>query len=200
MEKLENHTAKRLETKPEKKTKKPMKKPLKIALIAALAVLVLGGTAFGYIHSKLSLIDYDDGTVDDERGRGEYMDELIRRIIHGEDPDVQAEQDAMEAALQELTPVSHAPSLPTMDIKHDDNIMNILLIGTDERTQGFNSFARADSMMILSLNKATGSAKLVSLERGMGVPILSGQYQGQWAWLTHTFCYGGADLLMREVR
>ncbi len=54
--------------------------------------------------------------------------------------------------------------------------------------------------MILSLNKATGRAKLVSLERGVGVPILDGQYKGQWDWLTHSFCYGGADLMMREVR
>ena len=42
--------------------------------------------------------------------------------------------------------------------------------------------------------------KLVSLERGMGVPILDGRYNGQYDWLTHTFRYGGADLMMREVR
>ena len=33
----------------------------------------------------------------------------------------------------------------------------------------------------------------------MGVPILDGQYEGQWDWLTHTFRYGGADLMMREI-
>lgn len=34
----------------------------------------------------------------------------------------------------------------------------------------------------------------------MGVPILEGKYKGQYDWLTHTFRYGGADLMMREVR
>ena len=34
----------------------------------------------------------------------------------------------------------------------------------------------------------------------MGVPILEGEYKGQYDWLTHTFRYGGADLMMREVR
>ena len=34
----------------------------------------------------------------------------------------------------------------------------------------------------------------------MGVPILSGAYKGQYDWLTHTFRYGGADLMMREIQ
>lgn len=34
----------------------------------------------------------------------------------------------------------------------------------------------------------------------MGVPILDGAYKGQYDWLTHTFRYGGADLMMREIR
>lgn len=54
--------------------------------------------------------------------------------------------------------------------------------------------------MIMSIGKKDGSLKLTSLERGMGVPILDGKYKGQYDWLTHTFRYGGADLMMREVR
>lgn len=54
--------------------------------------------------------------------------------------------------------------------------------------------------MIMSIGKKDGSLKLASLERGMGVPILEGKYKGQYDWLTHTFRYGGADLMMREVR
>lgn len=30
--------------------------------------------------------------------------------------------------------------------------------------------------------------------------ILEGQYEGGYDWLTHTFRYGGVDLMMREVR
>ena len=203
MKRVEKEPAKRLENQPEKKR---MKKPAKIALIALLALLVLGGSVFGYIHSKLRLIDYDDGKPDTEQ-TGQDGDktrqaekEQIQRIIDGDDPDVQAQQDAMEEAVQELEVVSWTPPMSEMEILHDDNVINILLIGTDERSDGFSSSARGDSIMILSLNKATGSAKLVSLERAIGVPILSGQYQGQWDWLTHTFAYGGADLMLREVR
>ena len=46
------------------------------------------------------------------------------------------------------------------------------------RDRYFNDNARGDSCMILTLGKKDGSVKLASLERGMGVPILEGQYEG----------------------
>lgn len=88
----------------------------------------------------------------------------------------------------------------TGDIYKDKNYLNILLIGTDEHVDYFSENARGDSCMIMSIGKKDGSLKLTSLERGMGVPILDGKYKGQYDWLTHTFRYGGADLMMREVR
>ena len=48
----------------------------------------------------------------------------------------------------------------------------------EERTENFSDNARGDSCMILSIGKTDGSMKLVSLERGMGVPILDGRYNG----------------------
>ena len=88
----------------------------------------------------------------------------------------------------------------TGEIYKDKRFLNILLIGTDEHTENFSENARGDSCMIMSIGKKDGSSKLASLERGMGVPILEGKYKGQYDWLTHTFRYGGADLMMREVR
>ena len=88
----------------------------------------------------------------------------------------------------------------TGDIYKDKNYLNILLIGTDERTENFSNNARGDSCMIMSIGKKVGSLKLTSLERGMGVPILDGKYKGKYDWLTHAFRYGGAALMMREVR
>lgn len=86
--------------------------------------------------------------------------------------------------------------LPEDDIYVDKDVENILLIGTDERTAKFNYKARADSMIILSLNHKTGNIKLVSLERGMSVRI-PGRADDL---LTHTFRYGGADLLLKTIR
>ena len=61
--------------------------------------------------------------------------------------------------------------IPEGDVFKDKDVFNILLLGTDERTKEFNTFARADSIMILSLNKKEKSIKLVSLGRATGVPV-----------------------------
>lgn len=87
-------------------------------------------------------------------------------------------------------------ALPGENIYSDNNVVNILLIGTDERTEEFDPYARADTIMILSLNKKTHAVKLVSLERGMTVRP-PGQKNDL---LNHTFHYGGAKLVMETVR
>ena len=82
------------------------------------------------------------------------------------------------------------------DVFKNKDVFNILLIGTDERSQDFSDNARADSIMILSINNKTKAIKLVSLERGMLVKI-PGQRDDI---LTHTFRYGWQNLLMETVR
>ena len=86
--------------------------------------------------------------------------------------------------------------LPEEEVYSDRDVTNILLIGTDERTKDFDPYARADSIMILSLDNKTKKIKLVSLERGMLVSIPGRKNDI----LTHTFRYGGSNLLMETVR
>ncbi len=87
----------------------------------------------------------------------------------------------------------------------DLTYFNILLLGTDERAEGgtiedfgaeLRSGARADACMLLSLNLQEHTAKLVSLERAIGVPI---EGYGE-DWLTHTFAYGGAQMTLEAVQ
>ena len=78
----------------------------------------------------------------------------------------------------------------------DKDVFNIMLIGTDERTKGFSKNARADSIMILSLDNNNKRIRLVSLERGMLVNIPGRKNDI----LTHTFRYGGSKLLLETVR
>ena len=166
---------------------------------AALAVLVL--LAVLYINGKLDLIHYDDGTV-----------ESVGTVDAEEDQDLdttgltQATNDEME--MPEGSPFA------------DEDVLNILLISTDERTDAvndwdafthlneldgtkatteFSSDARADSLILCSLNIKDDTIKLVSIERATGVPILLDGYEGQYDWITHTFRYGGARLTMDTV-
>lgn len=86
---------------------------------------------------------------------------------------------------------------PEVDVYKDEDVLNVLLIGTDERHDEFHENARADSMMIMSLNFKTNTIKLASLARNIPVYVPD---LGQNDLLTHIFRYGGADLLLEYVR
>lgn len=172
----------------------------RVLLGIVCVVVVFAGLAVAYINGKLDLIRYDDGTVD-----------TVGSIDAGEDQDLDGtglEHNSGEMVMPEGSPFE------------DDNVLNILLISTDERTEAvndadafthlndldgtsdtteFSENARADSLILASLNIQEDTIKLVSIERATGVPILLDGYEGQYDWITHTFRYGGARLTMDTV-
>lgn len=165
---------------------KKIKKSVKIITAAVLVIVLLLASGVIFYLSKLNLIKFSDGKF---RWNGS---------IDTNDSETIDEQSRMNDAIADLEEKDAIDA--TGEIYKDKRILNILLIGTDEYTEEFSENARGDSCMIMSVGKKDGSLKLASLERGMGVPILDGKYKGQYDWLTHTFRYGGADLMMREVR
>lgn len=172
---------------------KPKDKPrfvwLKVLLIILLVILLLVGSVVAFVWHKLDLIQYDD-----EIDYGVYQTEAVETVAEEtEDPNMEI------VDVSDLEIVETMPTVPEAEVKQEQNVVNILLIGTDERTKKFNTDARSDSMILVSIDKDRNTVKLVSLERGMGVPILEGQYEGKYDWLTHIFRYGGADLLTKTV-
>ena len=175
---------------------KPSKKrsgtALKIVFASLLIILVaIVGLGYAYYHGKISLLQFDDGSV------------TLDGTIDEEDAAVLAQQAEMESAVADLQPAD--PVIDYSSVERitgnpfDGSVINILLLGTDERTTDFIDAARSDTIILVSLNLDTGAIKLVSLERGMGVPVLEGRYEGEWDWITHIFRYGGADLMMKTV-
>lgn len=165
---------------------KKVKRSVKIVIAVVLGILLLLTSGVVFYLSKLNLLQYSDGKFKWNGSIDETDSETLEEA---------SRMDEAIAGLEEKDSVD-----ATGDIYKDKNYFNILLIGTDEHTEYFSDNARGDSCMIMSIGKKDGSLKLISLERGMGVPILDGKYKGQYDWLTHTFRYGGADLMMREVR
>ena len=183
--------------------KEPVAKPhrtrnILLILAGVLAVLVL--LAGLYINGKLDLIHYNDGTV-----------------VEAGTIDADEDQDLDSTG---LTQNEEEMQMPEGSPFADSDVVNILLISTDERTEAVNDWdafthlnqldgtssttefsndARADSLILVSLNIVEDTIKLVSLERGTGVPILLDGWEGQYDWITHTFRYGGAKLTMDTV-
>ena len=190
-----------------KTEKKKIPVAVKIILIFLAVILLIAGGILIYIDSKLNLIVFDNEVANSEISDPVSNTESSQEINTEENipEDEEAENEIVDiAGLEMVEKVPEAEEImegsDESTIFSDSNVMNILLIGTDERSNSFSSNARSDSMIIVSINKASGSVKLVSLERGMGVPVLEGQYAGQYDWLTHIFRYGGANLLVKTVR
>lgn len=77
----------------------------------------------------------------------------------------------------------------------DENVKNILLIGTDTREKNLNS-GRADTMMICSINQKTGMVHVTSLARDTWVTMGENGHQNRLN-AAHTF--GGPNLLMQTI-
>lgn len=75
----------------------------------------------------------------------------------------------------------------------DDNITNILLIGSDGRSS--SERGRSDAMMIATIDEKHRSIKLTSLARDTYVKIPGKGYEK----LNHAYNYGGATLLMKTI-
>ena len=75
----------------------------------------------------------------------------------------------------------------------DDNITNILLIGTDGRTS--SERGRSDAMMIATIDEKHKSLKLTSLARDTYVKIPGKGYEK----LNHAYSYGGTSLLIKTI-
>ena len=172
----------------------------KILLVVVIVLAALAGLATLYVNGKLDLLHYNDGSVDSMGTIDADEDQDLDGfgLVHSDD----------EMAMPEGSPFA------------DDDVLNILLIGTDERTEAvndadafthlnqldgtkdtteFSEDARADSMILVSLDIKDHVIRLVSIERGLGVPILLDGYEGEYDWITHTFRYGGAKLTMDTV-
>lgn len=163
-----------------------MKGFLKVVLIILMILLVLVGAVTGFLIYKLSLIDYDDGTLKEPVAT--YATEPGETYIEEEDEGLVVDTSGLEE-------METIPVIPDVEIQEDDDIVNILVLGTDSYDGTLTQYARSDSMILVSINKTEKTVKLVSLERGMGVYMQSGEKVGEWDLLTHAFRWGGAKLV-----
>ncbi|MBQ8813374.1 MAG: LCP family protein [Lachnospiraceae bacterium] len=188
-----------------KKKKNPVLKAIKIILLVLLClILAIFVAVYGYFRSKFALVR-EDGSWTQEANteasgeqEGPHFGEVAGPSGSAEDTETEAE--TLDPAYGELESkeVIHA----TGEVKEDKEVFNLLLIGSDERTGVYSDYSRGDTCMLLSINTSgeVPVISLVSLQRDMAVQVLEGEFAGEYDKLTHTFRYGGADLMMRQVQ
>lgn len=80
------------------------------------------------------------------------------------------------------------------EVQQDDQVFNVLLVGTDSRDPDAD-MGRSDSMMLLSFNQREGKATAVSFLRDCLVDI-EGHGKSR---LGHTYAYGGVGLTINTL-
>lgn len=149
------------------------------SIVGVLAVLCLAG--YLVINGYLSKIHYSSGN--------QKIASSIAPDKDGTGSD--SPQSTLDAMNQKIKDNMKNNSTPLM---YDQDVYNILLIGSDTRTSG--GTGRSDSMILLSINKKTQKIVETSLLRDIYVGI-PGVSEGDR--LNAAYAYGGADLLMKTV-
>ncbi|MGN0622470.1 MAG: LCP family protein [Oscillospiraceae bacterium] len=170
--------------KPKKKKgwSKKKKALLIIIIIFAMFLLLLGalvGVAFHYIN-KLNIVE--------DTGSYEILDSIEP------DDDLTSEPDSPKEEIDKLEEeIRKNLEENATEIISDDNVYNILLIGTDARTA--SGRGRSDSMILVSINKNTKKIIMTSFLRDIYLSIPNVESTR----LNHAYAYGGADLLIDTI-
>ena len=188
------------------------KKVLRVVLIVLLVLVLLAGAVFAFIWSKLGKITYDHGSPDETVATVETIqpvDDPTEAFIPGEtdggtetpavteeNTDVTEPEEIVD--MGDLT-LQDAPAYSSGELFKDKNVMNILLVGTDERTEGFVQSSRGDVNILVSINKAENTVKLVSFSRGIAIKMLDGPYTGKYEWLTNAHRWAGHEAVTQAL-
>ena len=206
---------------PQKKKKKILKIVL-IVIAVILAILLILGIAFYIIaHHYIGMIDIvdpktteevvdvippdddvDTNVPDSPQQEIDKIDDLINQNTGNNsgteptdkvpDDDKNTEDDTQKEDTNKNEGTS-TPQRPYVPPIYDENVYNVLLIGTDSRDN--NSRGRSDSMILMSINKKTEEIHMTSFMRDSYVAI-PGKYNNR---INAAYAYGGADLLMDTI-
>lgn len=188
-----------------KANKKPVSKGAKVAkviLLIFLCILLIAAIAFAFVLSKLDMITYDDGSHTEPSAvvaTDPVVPETDPIIASTELPTDPVETQAPENIDMNGLTMETAPNFSSGELFQNDDVMNILLVGTDEFTEGFVSSSRGDVNILVSINKAEKTVKLVSFSRGIAMPMLDGPYKGKYEWLTNVHRWAGHEAVLEAI-
>ena len=184
----------KLKIPPRKNTKKKSKKAfwlknnkknLKILMLCIVAALLVFAAFFiTYYIDMINQINYDDGS-EYTRPSGEYVDDENFDAMY----DV-GNSDSLNGMMREWATNSG-------EKMHSRNVLNILLLGLDS-TDGKQSYARSDAMILVSINKTSKKVVLTSFYRD-SYTYMKYDNTETYAKLNAAFFYGGPQVLVETI-
>lgn len=180
------------ESKKEKKSKKSKNKLVIILGCILGAVLLILGVGYGVARSYLGKINYVSlETLPEEIELSEEEIDKLYQDEYGEEDDDLAENPELEEEQNSIIAENINLNRDIMDSK---DVLNVLLIGTDNRKEG--SRGLSDTMIIVSINSKTKQIVATSLLRDIYLYIPGKSNHNR---LNYAYIAGGAKLLIQTI-
>ena len=166
-----------------KKKKMSKKKKLLIALLIVVIIAIIGViTAVAIIFHYIDKVEVEDPVK---------AFPIVESVT---DDDLTSEPDSPPEVIEKAEKkIDENLAKNATEIMSDDNVVNVLLIGTDSR--GNDDRGRSDSMILVSINKNTKKVIMTSFLRDIYCYIPDIEYTR----LNHSYAYGGPDLLIKTL-
>lgn len=158
-----------------------------ISLCVVLGIVIISGALIYRLgHGMYSNINY---VADNDVPVVETLPEEVEEETVGTD-----ERRGVDVTDKELKSIHDTMAdLETVDVKEDNEIYNVLLVGVDRRDKTWNG--NSDSMILVSLNKGEDKVSMISLMRDTYVNIADIGYKK----LNAAYAYGAGPLLCSTV-
>lgn len=166
---------------------KKNKQTVRIIAIAAASVILASAAAFGYVYLNIIKLNANAARIVDKSDAVSAfapVDRLER--IEGTPSDID------EDHFSDVPEPTQEPIYNQVPI--NGNVINVLLLGTDVRPNQ-KSNGRTDSIMLLSYNRNTRTAKLISFMRDVWLHIPG---RG-WDRINASFTYGNIGLTVNTI-
>lgn len=189
----------------ELKSRKNIKRRIIIIISTIfMTILIVVITAFLYIHSfinkmnlvnasetataeithTLSLEEDSDLATETESEAESEAEKINSDLPDAPEPEVAVLEDKIKANMEKNQ----------VEIKYDKNVFNVLLIGSDTRTNG--GAGRSDAMILVSINKDTKKIIVTSILRDIYLKIPGMAKSNR---INTAYAFGGADLLLNTI-
>lgn len=172
-----------------------MKNSSKVKMSGKKKGFIIGGSVLGVILT-IVLVGYLtlNGYLSKVKYASGELDSRVSSIAPeaGDGTGSNSPQDQIDAMNKQVEENMKNSSQPLM---YDNDVFNILLIGSDTRSAGGRG--RSDSMILISINKKTSKIIETSLLRDIYVGI-PGQSEGNR--LNAAYAFGGPSLLLQTIQ
>lgn len=121
-----------------------------------------------------------------------YADHLLGRIQFQEDPPTTSSSGTTNSNVNSFDGMGDSKYIVN-GLYHDDQILNVLLLGVDDYQE--NDVGRSDSMMMVSLDRRNQKLKMTSFMRDLYVAIPG--YSANK--LNASYAFGGAPLTVQTI-